>query len=456
MFYAALVSVVVLLHQAFLRDIWANLGAALHLDAVLLESLLVLALVSLVRPLRERVSEALRYLLGERVGAMRVRARELAVQMSAMFNEPAERVLQWFVAAVGPMFGVDYVAIWLLEPGIRITTCSGDSSCLDNQSVLDLYAHLEDHRLAACQRSDAPTQEVASSLMMAAASLSVALRHPSVQGVMVCGARRFHRELSDEQMGVLVMLVEQLGITLNNGLLQSQRSRAERLALQNEKLSTLGLVASSIAHEVKNPLSSIKTIASVMAEDAEVGSEQARDLRLIVDEVNRLASSVDAILKFARPAKGQNAHTDVAVAIEGTLRVMRHVAKQHGAKIAAEIADDLPVAAADENAVREVVFNLLANAIRAAGVGGNVTLAARKDGGRVVVEIHDDGPGVPPEIQDRLFEPFVTNHDDGCGLGLYVVSRRMRDVGGSIVCDSHPDRGTLFVVEFPGVDGDAQ
>ena len=373
-----------------------------------------------------------------------------------MFNEPAERVLQWFVAAVGPMFGVDYVAIWLLEPGIRITTCSGDSSRLDNQAVLDLYAHLEDHRLVACQRSDAPTREVASSLLMAGASLSVALRHPSVQGVMVCGARRFHRELSDEQMGVLVMLVEQLGITLNNGLLQSQRSRAERLALQNEKLSTLGLVASSIAHEVKNPLSSIKTIASVMAEDAEVGSEQARDLRLIVDEVNRLASSVDAILKFARPVKGQNAHTDVAAAIEGTLRVMRHVAKQHGAKIAAEIADDLPAAAADENAVREVVFNLLANAIRAAAVGGNVSLSVRKDGGRVVVEIHDDGPGVPPQIQDRLFEPFVTNHDDGFGLGLYVVSRRMRDVGGSIICDSHPDRGTLFVVEFPGVDGDAQ
>jgi len=251
----------------------------------------------------------------------------------------------------------------------------------------------------------------------------------------------------------LVLLVEQLGIVLHNNCLQTERLLAERRALQNEKLSTLGLLAGSIAHEIKNPLSSIKTLATVMAEDLGPASPHTEDLRLILGEVNRLSTITNQLLSFVRPAPSTPLGCAVGPLIETTLSVMRHWAHERGVAVRLMLDDGAVCVAADEASLREVFFNLIKNAVEAAPGNGCVTvrtgIETTTDGlQQVVVEIQDDGPGLPPEVQDRLFEPFVTTKVAGTGLGLFVVARRVRELGGIIQCHSTPG-ATTFRLELP-------
>jgi signal transduction histidine kinase len=450
--YSALVVGLVLLHRLVLQNVWANLGERYHLDFVVLEVALILALVALYRPFRERAAEALHYLLGERVAETRARARRLALEMSGMFGEPPEAILAWFQESVQTMLGVRHVSAWLFAPNGETIAQSGETSRLEAARVLAMHRALAARELSTCTRSDAPTRGIAHDFDTAEASVALVLAHPSVDGVLLLGPRPMSRDLSGEQLNAVSMLIEQLGITVNNSMLQGERLAAERRALLNEKLSTLGLIAGSIAHEVKNPLSSIKTIAAVMAEELGEQAEHAEDLRLIVEEVDRLSTTVTNILRFARPSESPGSAASPVAAVNGTLQIMHHVAKQHDVALDVDLAAGLPEVRCDENALREIVFNLLANAIRAAGVGGRVGLRGRHEDGRVAIDVTDNGPGIPPEIQARMYEPFASGHDDGTGLGLYVVSRRLREVGGEIHCQTGSGSGTTFTVLLPEAD----
>jgi signal transduction histidine kinase len=286
-------------------------------------------------------------------------------------------------------------------------------------------------------------------LRSAEASLAVVLAHENVAGLLLFGRGRRNRQPSEEEANAVALLAEQLAITLDNALLQAERLAAERRALQAEKLSALGLLASSLAHEVKNPLSAIKTIATVLAEDLGEGSPHAEDLRLILGEVDRLSATTGQLLEFARPASAARAPGSVGEVLTGTLRLLRHLARQQGVALETRLEEGLPPVRADEHALREIFFNLLSNSIEAAGQGGQVTVACRRLNGCVVAEVTDSGPGIAAAVRDRLFEPFLTTKESGTGLGLYLVGRRVRELGGEVRCDSGPGRGTSFTVRLP-------
>jgi signal transduction histidine kinase len=232
-------------------------------------------------------------------------------------------------------------------------------------------------------------------------------------------------------------------------MIEARRRAAERRAIQNEKLSTLGLIASSIAHEVKNPLSSIKTIATVMAEDLGDRDPHAEDLRLIIGEVDRLSATAGNLLEFARPAANGAAAGSVADAIERTARLLRHRAGQKDVELRVEVAAELPPVRADGDSLREIFLNLVLNSIEAAGRGGTVTVSCRRSNGGLLAEVRDDGPGIPPEARERIFEPFFTTRADGTGLGLAIVARRVRELGGEVSFESEAGKGSTFAVKLP-------
>jgi signal transduction histidine kinase len=103
----------------------------------------------------------------------------------------------------------------------------------------------------------------------------------------------------------------------------------------------------------------------------------------------------------------------------------------------------------DQISLREVVFNLVSNGLEAAGAGGSVCLTCRHEPKQLVIEVHDTGPGFTAEQRPRMFEPFFTTKPTGTGLGLYIVARRVKDLGGQIECQSIPQQGTLFSMRFP-------
>jgi signal transduction histidine kinase len=391
-----------------------------------------------------------------RADVMRQHTRALSSELSVLSGQPPRDVLVWFTHAACEAFKVPWASVWLFDEAGRnwlsgSTPLNANANFKGESSWL-LTEEMHAYGWTACTQRDVPSQVALELLHYSQAGLAVVVTHHGIRGLLVLGRRRGHRELVEEEISAVMLLAEQLAITLNAGLLQAERLAAERRALQSEKLSTLGLLASSIAHEVKNPLSSIKTIASVMYEQLGQESEHAEDLRLILEEIDRLAGTTAQLLQFARPAVADGEPSRVEQVLAGTMQVMRHMAKQRGVALESPAPGTLLPVQADNNALREIFFNLVSNAIEAAGEGGSVRIECQQQNGHVVTTFHDSGPGISPAIQDQLFQPFFTTKDTGTGLGLYVTNRRVRECGGAIDCVSGPETGTCFTVKLPCIE----
>lgn len=451
--YGAVLVGFMLFHHVAVLGLQTKLEDRFQIDFGILEAMLIVGLIVAYQPLRERVAESLRYLLGVRVDRQRKQLRSIAWQMSSLVGHESQELASWFCRTVADVVGAPYAAMWLFDGTGGIKWSCGEQRPYDDAQAATLYRLLKeaDEPFVTSRRW---LPAASSQLCDSDAGLAVRLDQPNAGGLVVFGRRAGSREYSQEEANALVLLVEQLGIMLHNSSLQAERLLAERRALQNEKLSTLGLLAGSIAHEIKNPLSSIKTLTTVMAEDLGPASPHAEDLRMILGEVDRLAVTISQLLNFVKPAPAKECACSVRAVLESTLGVMRHWARESGVNVTTTL-DEGPISAAvDETALREVVFNLLKNAVEAAGRDGSVAVRCRTAPSteglpKVVLEIEDDGPGMPAEVQDRLFEPFVTTKATGTGLGLYLVGRQIRSMSGEVLCRSRPQDGTLFTITLP-------
>ena len=495
--YGAVLVALFLFHHLAVADVTNRLSEQLRVDFAIVEAILAAVLVVAYQPLRQRVAESLRYLLGTRVAGVREQTRQLAARMSEGIEQPVEQWLSKTTDAVRTLFGVEHASSWLFGEDDRVMHCSrrsgtparvesGEPTQDDGQSAeggpsyeqaVALRRLLTETGKRLMTRRDAASQ--AALVLLSATNSSTVIAFddrgagfqparwnshssgpcealpigrlktcPTLRGLLVLGHKPFNQELDEEELSSLALLTEQLAVTLRNARLQQDRLAAERRALRQEKLSTLGLLASSIAHEIKNPLSSIRTISTVMAEDLGPDSPHAEDLRLIVSEIDRLAVTTRQLLEFARPAPIASDSCVPRELLEHTLRILRLLAQQKGVRLETDFDDGAVSIHADPASLGEVFFNLLSNSIDAAGPGGLVTVACRTESNSVSIVIRDTGPGLPPEVQEHLFEPFVTTKLDGTGLGLYIVGRRIRELGAEIRCESTPSQGTSFEVRL--------
>jgi len=437
--YAALVLFVLLLNHA----VFAASGMTGRW--VLIEGIVVVALIAGYAPLRQRVAESLRYLFGERIDRVRARCREVSHELGHA-RASGEDLVRWFVDASRRAVDVPKAAAWLLDrddlPAI------GDDFAIDRAGVARLFARLERDGAVLATARKAET-ELAHDLRRAGASIAIRLDARSARGLVLFGRRSRNRELPDEIVAALLLLVEQLAGALDGRSFEAGRIAAERRVLQSEKLSMIGLITSSIAHEIKNPLSSIKTLTTVLLEDLDDDHARAEDLRMIQSEVDRLSQITGQLLSFARPENGGSGPARLGDVVRAVYRFMRHHARQRRVDLGLVCSEDLPEVAARPEALHEILFNLISNAIEAAGEGGRVAVETARLGTMAVIAVSDTGPGIPEDIRDRLFEPFVTTKPQGTGLGLWVVWRRVEELGGQITCTSPPGGGSKIRVELP-------
>lgn len=229
----------------------------------------------------------------------------------------------------------------------------------------------------------------------------------------------------------------------------------EREVLRAEQLAAVGQLAAGVAHEIRNPLASIKMLAQAGLE-ARDDRLTADDLRVIEAEVRRMERSLQTFLDFARPPKMERRPTDLAGVVRGVADLIRGRAE----KQRVEVRHDLPAAGvtvtADAEQLRQVFLNLCLNALDAMPTGGTLTLHVRpRPPGRVEVEVADTGPGVSRGMMPRLFEPFASTKDTGLGLGLVISKRIVEDHGGAINAANRPDGGACFFVTLPTGGADA-
>lgn len=259
---------------------------------------------------------------------------------------------------------------------------------------------------------------------------------------------------------VLGLAVLGLGILGLAAIFYTQhRHLAEVKALEGEVkrrewLSTLGNMAAAVAHEIRNPLNAISMgLQRLRVEFAPAEADEYRRLLDVAQgEVRRLNTIVEEFLSLARPLSLKPEPIQVAALLDAVVALVEHEARGAGIRIEREISRELPVLHADRDRMSQVLLNLALNGIQAMPDGGALILGAAAGDGTMTLTVEDTGPGIPPDLLPRVFEPYVTTKTKGLGLGLTIARRIVEAHGGRIEVESGPGRRTRFRVMLP-VDG---
>ena len=226
--------------------------------------------------------------------------------------------------------------------------------------------------------------------------------------------------------------------------------KLERQVRFNEQLGAVGELAAGIAHEIRNPLASISGSVQVLSNVLTVGSTERRLMEIIVSESNRLSGILEEFLRFVRPHERRVAIFDVAKTISEVMDIFRlsdEVSDAHSIELDVRPASSL--LDGDPNQIRQIVYNVAKNAVRAMDAGGKLTISGREENGWYVMRFADTGRGMSPDQLARLFTPFSTAFDDGTGLGMAIVRRIVEDHGGTIDVESHAGEGTTVTIHLP-------
>jgi len=229
---------------------------------------------------------------------------------------------------------------------------------------------------------------------------------------------------------------------------ESRDERASRLAY-------IGTLASGLAHEIRSPLNAMKLNLALLREMAP-GIEEAKRpeftarLKIVENETDGLQELLTEFLAFARPPKMQLLATDINDLCGQVLELIEPECRSKHIELARDFQKDLyPVALDQHQFGRGVLLNLLLNAREQLGEHGTITVRTRETNECVEVHVEDDGSGVPPENQSRIFELFYSTKDHGTGLGLPIAKRICQEHGGDLLLENHPGRGATFIVRLP-------
>jgi signal transduction histidine kinase len=260
--------------------------------------------------------------------------------------------------------------------------------------------------------------------------------------------------ISGETYAALEMVCEQLPAAFDLCQSIGQKLELERELAERERLALIGQMAASISHNLKNPLGSIKTILQVQLESPVLPPTMRRETQMVLEEIGRLSAKLNQLLQCSRPGVrgGSTAgHCDAGRVADDVVNVFRHEADAKGVDVELRGPGEACVVAASAEAMNDILSNVLLNAIEAAERGGHVRLALHGADGQCILNVEDDGPGVPPQLQSKLLQPFFTTKARGTGLGLSIVQRRLEEVGGQITVQSPiaNERGTRFRLAIP-------
>jgi signal transduction histidine kinase len=238
--------------------------------------------------------------------------------------------------------------------------------------------------------------------------------------------------------------------------LRVQLVESQTLVERQEKLASLGMLAAGVAHEVRNPLTAIKTAIFTQQRKLAAGSPAHRDAELIEQEISRLEHIVNDFLLFARPAPPASSEVSADAPLKEVQALLSPELAKDSIRLVREECEPWRVRA-DSSQIKQVLINLIRNAAESIGESGTITLRARlakkrlrngeTDG--VVLEVADTGKGIPPEVQKRLCDPFFTTKDTGTGLGLAIAARLVEMNGGALQYQTQLNRGSTFGIVLP-------
>ena len=273
-------------------------------------------------------------------------------------------------------------------------------------------------------------------------------RDEKVSGLMLVDAAS--GSMTQDTRAVLQILADQVAIAIDDWRLVEENVRLERKLAERERLATLGQMAATVAHEIKNPLSAIKSIAQVMGEDKDLNKDYARDLSLIVGETDRLGQSVTQLLTFARRQAPAELPMRANQLVEAVVRLFEADADKQGVTLNVDVRSEQELNGAAVSAVRVALSNLTINALQATPAGGTVSITDQLEDAHLVIAVEDGGSGIAAELRQRIWEPFFTTKQRGTGLGLAIVRKRMQEANGTArLASPRNGKGARFELWVP-------
>jgi two-component system sensor histidine kinase HydH len=234
----------------------------------------------------------------------------------------------------------------------------------------------------------------------------------------------------------------------------SELKKLEKEVQRHDRLVALGKMAAGVAHEVRNPLSSIKGFATLLGSRFKDGSQEHEAAGLLVQEAERLNRSITELLNYARPTPLKKENINLAEIIASSLKLISTDAKALEVEISLNVNPDLPSVSADRDRINQVLLNLYLNALQAMedlerDKFLRVSVYQSQSPGFVEIEIQDNGKGIPEEDIDRILDPYFTSKPDGTGLGLAMAYKIIDEHRGTIRFESQPGQGTTVIVTLP-------
>jgi two-component system sensor histidine kinase AtoS len=252
--------------------------------------------------------------------------------------------------------------------------------------------------------------------------------------------------------------LQMLGNLATEVALAVKYRRMEDQILRKNKLIELGTIAAGVAHEIRNPLASIRTFAQLLPTQSDDPEFKNEFSKLVLKDVDRITKVVESMLAFARPAQITIAEHPASELVEEALLLVQPRLKSKRLELTKQF-HERPVVRVDKQQILQVLVNLLNNATDALPEQGQIRIATgiaaiedeSSNGTRrmAVIEVADNGPGIPTGVRNRLFDPFFTTKKEGTGLGLSISQKIVRDHGGLITVSSIEGQGTAFQVNLP-------
>lgn len=278
-------------------------------------------------------------------------------------------------------------------------------------------------------------------------------------GILLLGLGRPGGGLGRGDVELLNLLASQASLAFENAALyRAQRERLDRLH-RAERLAAVGQLAAGVAHEIRNPLTAIRSTMQYLLRDLDPGTPKHQLVEELLSEVDRINGTVGGLLSLSRSGEVRRVEMDLLEPLSKAVQLVQAQAAEKGVEIAGDLALPESRVLGDAGQLKQVFLNLLLNALQAMSGGGRIAVAARswRPGGGdpwVEVRVTDTGPGIPPDQLRRIFDPFYTTKRDGTGLGLAICHGIIEQHEGEIHLESRAGEGTTASVRLPLIQGE--
>lgn len=433
----------------------------IHADFSAVVLLMFVAIGALFPSLRMRAESRIERSLFREKHAYRVAL--VAFTRSIVRILDREKLLHELTTALTETLGLDRIAIGLADERRRIFSvrqASGSSAAAELSAQDELLRSLRRHQRALLRDelevSSEPGERGPAAQTCRRNGWEVCIpltATGNLIGFIALGRKRNLDAFFAEDLELLETLAAEASVAMENARLYDELKRSQDIIRRADRLSALGTLAAGIAHEVRNPLVSIQTFFQLAPDRLHDQEFFTTFLSMTANEVKRISDLITELLSFARSPTRALRPVDLNDVVDRVVTLLAAEARKHHIELARELAENLPSVRADSDQVKQILINLVLNAIQATRPGGVVTITTRAvlHGNIMLAQfsVSDTGAGIPEDQLEHIFDPFFTTKDKGTGLGLAIVHQIVMEHGGSISVDSKPGVGTTFLVDLP-------